>query len=222
MVNIETIRSALNTKGYFFATEALQSHENLLHDQIEKLSKSLGTPRRGRHGKLIEELTPKSEREAPTNSLSKKFGIGRFPFHIDSAHHLTPSRYLVFGCMEAKGEVASTLLIHAKNIELDRVQRDALKTGIFLVKNGRNSFYASIEPRNSKFIRWDPGCMFPKDNHARIAADAISRWPNPKSSKTINWSRGSLLVIDNWTMLHARGVVSDHHGHRSLLRATIA
>lgn len=192
-----------------------------MEHSLVSLSSILGTIRKGRNGKTVEILTPKNRDEAHRNSLSDQFGQLPFPFHIDMAHRQIPSRYLVFACSSADGEVAPTYLLHIRDLDLASDERIALETGVFLVKNGRNSFFSNIKQPHSPFLRWDPGCMHPKDPNAILAAKALSNQATHLSVQTINWSTGALLIVDNWNMLHARGQVMADHGERSILRTTI-
>ena len=221
MFDIEPIQYELETSGYFFSATIFAGELDGLSDALMGVSRKLGTPIKGRNAQTIEVLTPKYTDEAHQNSLSVQYGKGELPFHVDSSHHQVPSRYLVFACSCAEGEVAPTALLDVLDLGLGEDDATALRTGVFLVKNGRHSFYANIQSPGAPFFRWDPGCMFPQDIIAEAVARKLSHLSHLPAVRTINWSTGALLVVDNWRMLHARGTVSSNHGDRTLLRTTI-
>ncbi|MEO9898449.1 MAG: TauD/TfdA family dioxygenase [Paracoccaceae bacterium] len=98
---------------------------------------------------------------------------------------------------------------------------EAMRAGVFLVRNGKRSFYANILSDAVSFMRWDAGCMFPKDAKALKAAKALSQPANITMKTTINWQAGAFLIIDNWSVLHARGPVVDRTSRRELLRVSV-
>lgn len=221
MLNIDPIRTALETTGYFFSSSYFADHLDALPDALQKVSRHLGAPIKGRNSQIVEVLTPKDTNEAHRNSLSKKYGKDKLPFHIDMAHQRLPCHYLAFACSGAKGEVAPTLLLEQSNLELTAESSAALKSAVFLVKNGKRSFYANVKEDGASYLRWDPGCMYPQDPSADTISRELLNLSGHSEVKTVDWSVGALLVVDNWRMFHSRGVVSKSHGHRILLRTTI-
>jgi hypothetical protein len=214
------LESSISNRGFYYSPQAFTS-SSAAREGIAIIANHLGTPIKGRNGRFIEELIPKCEKDANTNSLSEKFGLGTLPFHIDGAHHQIPTRYLIFVCTEAIGNVAPTLLLNKSRIVTTERTEHAFRHGVFLIKNGRNSFYANVKPDGSKFLRWDPGCMAAKDRHAELVAQSLLYWSRPEDFETIDWTKGSLLVVDNWEMLHARAADAREYGARTLLRATV-
>ncbi len=221
MFDVEQIQFELVESGYFFSASFFNDELDQLSEALMQVSKKLGTPMKGRNAQTVEVLTPKNTDEAHQNSLSVQYGKGELPFHVDASHHQIPSRYLVFACSCAEGDVAPTVLLNVSELGLGENDVVALETGVFLVKNGRHSFYANIKRPDAPFFRWDPGCMFPQDSIAEAVARKLSHLYLLPAVRTINWSTGALLVVDNWRMLHARGAVSSSHGIRTLFRTTI-
>jgi hypothetical protein len=221
MFDIEPIKIELEKRGYFFSSSFFVDELDDLSEALMAVSRKLGTPNKGRNAKAVEVLTPKNTDEAHQNSLSDQYGKGELPFHVDSSHQQVPSRYLVFACSRADGKVAPTFLLDVSHLELGADDAIALETGVFLVRNGKRSFYANIRRPDAPFMRWDPGCMYPQDSIAESVASKLSHLSHILAVRTINWSTGALLVVDNWRMLHARGKVLSNHGDRALLRTTI-
>jgi hypothetical protein len=196
MLDIDLIRSALEKSGYFFSSSYFVDELDDLPDALLAVSGQLGTPNKGRNSQTVEVLTPKNTDEAHRNSLSVQYGKDELPFHIDMAHQQVPSRYLAFACSCADGQVAPTLLLEFSNIELTASAATALESAVFLIKNGKRSFYANIKRPDAPFFRWDPGCMYPQDPSAAAVADELSHLSCRLDVKTIDWSIGALLVVD--------------------------
>jgi len=78
-------------------------------------------------------------------------------------------------------------------------------SGIFLVRSGTQPFLAHAAAGIR--IRYDPGCMNPCDQRARIAAQFLA---DRTDTHEHNWTRANqILLIDNRQTLHARLEVSD-------------
>ncbi|GGL98396.1 hypothetical protein GCM10010129_47630 [Streptomyces fumigatiscleroticus] len=149
-------------------------------------------------------LRPRSRDEARKNSLSAQFGKGEQPLHTDGAHLDDPPDFVVLAC-ENTSETPTRIWIR-KYGNAFSYPPEYLSHGIFLVQNGRDSFYSPAFSDGR--YRYDPGCMIPCDARARdvvqffdeAAAAAVEfMWDAP----------GKLLVIDNRRALHARGSAVD-------------
>ncbi|AXT41977.1 hypothetical protein D1821_06015 [Phaeobacter inhibens] len=211
----------LKETGFFFSPSFFGREDMSVQERMLEIAAILGRPQKGRNGQLVETLTPKNTEEANRNSLSSIYGRKGFPFHVDMAHRTVPSHYLVFACIQSNQEAAPTLLAHNKDWSLNSTEEKALQTGVFLVKNGKHSFYTNARHPNSPFLRWDPGCMHAQDMNAELVSAAFSKQPSCAPQNVINWSTGDLLVVDNWNMMHARGPISVGGGERTLLRVAI-
>src|ERR1039457_4271027 len=70
-------------------------------------------------------------------------------------------------CCEEGGPFSSAkvaLFLSAVNIPSLRFNREEevlLRSGVFLVRNGRASWYSTILSGERPYVRFDPGCMFP-------------------------------------------------------------
>ena len=92
---------------------------------------------------------------------------------------------------------------------------DALRHGMFLVRSGRDSFYAPALSESG--YRYDPGCMAPCDARARD----VQRYFEQESSRASahKWTAiDQVLVVDNRNALHARSAVADGDLDRELTR----
>jgi hypothetical protein len=192
-----------------------------LSDQIHKLAWHLGRPLRGRKGGLVEQLTPTRCESAELRSLSAIHGQTSFPLHTDGAHLLEPPRFLILACTELGSAPMPTVMARFKDLKIDDQEKARCAAGVFLIKNGRRSFYSSVYDPSRLFIRFDQGCMFPANEEAQHVTQLISKRLGEVRS-AIHWQKGLVVIIDNWCVLHGRGL-----GHsiastdRQLLRVSI-
>jgi len=93
---------------------------------------------------------------------------------------------------------------------------DALRDGVFLVRNGHASFYTSALTHLG--FRYDPVCMRACDARARWLRDAL-RDATSQVTTTHAWRIArKILVIDNAKTLHARAAVTSSDRRRKLRR----
>lgn len=185
------------------------------------LAERLGSPiysRRG--GSLVDRLRPIQAEHARVASLSRYHGKGRFPFHTDTAHWLTPARYLILGCLQPGSSGRATLLTRFSDLNIDAQEASVLAEGVFLVKNGRSSWYANIVNETHEFVRFDPGCMKPATAKGGMAADVLNERLEAVRPIRIAWAEGDVLIVDNWKVLHGREGAEDDED-RTLLRVLV-
>jgi hypothetical protein len=88
--------------------------------------------------------------------------------------------------------------------------------------SGRRSFYSTILNESRPFVRFDPGCMQAVSlagfNLAKALAASIATF----TPTTIQWRAGDILIIDNWRVLHGRGLPNTRVStDRRLLRVAV-
>jgi hypothetical protein len=212
---------ALESRGW---TTCEISAECELHfrRQLLELAAKLGTPTATRTGgNLCDVLLPTKAEAAEPQSLSKIHGFGEFPLHADTAHWLTPCRYLVLACVSPGSASRSTLLLDTRRLPLTDEQTSLLQSTPLRVINGRDSFFSTILSKTRPFVRFDPGCMSPTtpDGAAALAVLARENWPG--DIETIRWQAGMVVIIDNWRLLHGRALADLPDPDRKLLRISI-
>lgn len=230
-----TVNSSVMKIGYFGSAENAQlrevGHVRLRANSREgtcnrsdlvrlmvQVAEHLGTTCGGRKPAGIDTLRPVDSRHARMRSLSAMYGCGTQPWHMDTAHWATPARYLVLGCVAATPASAATDLLDWKELVSDPNVRAAAHIEPFRIRNGRDSFYATMLNRERPFLRHDPGCMEALSDEGRSLQAIIERAVAPTSR--IRWTPGMIVVFDNWHLLHRR---TDAHADRSreLLRVTV-
>jgi hypothetical protein len=162
-------------------------------------------------------LRPVTESAAHPNSLSAVHGLGQQPLHTDGAHLQVPPDVLVFIAERPSATPTQLWRPDAPGRRSGPLTMSpaALDHGMFLVRNGRDSFYASAQSESG--YRYDPGCMTPRDARAR----EVHEYFEQQSSRACvhKWSAAyQVLVVDNRRALHARSAVADGDLDRELTR----
>jgi hypothetical protein len=215
-----TIHSEIATHGW--ASIALGATTvSSLKQIIMAVANGLGNIVPARGNVFVESLSPLSSENARAASLSRKFGCGPLPLHCDTAHWLTPCRYIVLGCTETGNVEAPTLLLDTASIELSNTQKVLTRSASFVVRNGRKSFYASLIDGGRSFVRLDPGCMEPVSQASVEAMNLFGQENQESKTISFHWKAGDVLILDNWRMLHGRGNQSTADPNRRLLRAYV-
>ncbi|MBK8968012.1 MAG: TauD/TfdA family dioxygenase [Lewinellaceae bacterium] len=192
----------------------LQTSEN----SFIELAKTLGKPISSRRdNKIIDVLTPKRKEDAHPQSISKKIGLGRFPYHTDGAYFKIPPRYVLLRCKQVGENQIPTQIVDVMDLaNKDELFELGFRTWKVSCRNG--TFYSPI--LNKRVLRYDLNVMQPyseSDNNSNIIDDIIGR----STPIEINWEIGKTIVLDNWACLHARPKVDENSTTRTLQRIMI-
>jgi alpha-ketoglutarate-dependent taurine dioxygenase len=214
-------RAVLESRGWVSFTLPSPTQSDW-REQLLTLVSGLGTPAATRSGGgLCDTLQPMEAEAAKPQSLSKVHAVGEFPLHIDTAHWLTPCRYVMLACVSPGSASRPTLLLDARLLPLNEHQSSLLHSTPLRVTNGRNSFFSSILSKARPFVRFDPGCMTATTTDGPKALAVLARHNWPDYIETVHWKTGTVLVMDNWRMLHGRGHADCPDSDRILLRISI-
>lgn len=196
--------------------------ESTLQREMLSMSRELGKPLPVRTGEdVFTTLTPTTAKVARPNSLSRRFSCGEFELHTDTAHWVTPCRYIFLACVNSGGGGRPTLVLDTKRLPLTPNQRDLLLTAPVRVTNGRNSFFSTILSRERGFVRFDEGCMTGTTTTAAAALQVLKKKNWLRQVEEFQWRPGMGLVIDNWRILHGRGLAVTEDPSRKLLRISL-
>jgi hypothetical protein len=203
-----TLMSAVAQDGWVTAMCDLDSFRR----QAAVLGWTEVAPRRG--DPTTSTLRPTSVSAAPTRSLSASYGLAAQPLHTDGAHLPAPPDVVVIACDQPSA--TPTRLWRSTSVwPPHALSPVALSHGMFLVRNGRDSFFAPA--LSKRRYRFDPGCMSPCDARAQEVAGYFAE--ALQDAATHEWSvSGQLLVLDNRRTLHARSAVADGDENRVLTR----
>ena len=211
--------SALYANGWAVGCLSSSSTGDVCRELIA-LASSIGKPVADRRGvAIIDTLRPVTAERARPNSLSARFSVGEFPCHTDMANVPTPCRFIVLACLSPGDGRRPTTLLDPAPLSLTYEDRDLIHTTPFRVVNGRHSFFSTIMRRGRPFVRFDPGCMQPVTSDGERASKVLGSGDWRLAS--VQWERGRVLVIDNWRILHGRGLAMRDDRDRVLLRIYI-
>src|ERR1700730_8937572 len=216
LIDMDNLAARVLRDGWFKSTVTEMGHA--MHSAPENIARRLGDPVRGRAGQKIEALIPTEQARANAKSLSVVHGLGSFPMHTDGAHRLQPPRFVVLVCMSPGTSPVPTTLIRFRDLKVTASERARLEAAPFLVRNGRRSFYSTICSASRMFIRYDAGCMMPQGPESEASVKLIAHRAREVGPTLVHWRTGDVLVIDNWTVLHGRGLgASEASSDRKLL-----
>lgn len=193
----------LNSVGWCEIQSTLTSDEDLI-----ETAKHFGLIILHPNGKCIDQLSPKGKTQAIKDTFSYNYEFGEFPFHTDTAFWNTPVRYILMSC--TKSSTSTTIIKWQDMLSLcSDAERKILEKAIFLIKTPRYSFYTQLFNRYSSetFFRFDPNCMFPKNNSAKVAEEILKDKIKETHVTKISWDRPKVLIIDNWKALHGRDAI---------------
>jgi hypothetical protein len=218
--DINALAGRVRRDGWFKSAVAEMGHD--LRSAPEAVATLLGNPVTGRAGRKIEPLKPTKQVSANAKSLSVMHGLGPFPMHTDGAHWLQPPRFIVLVCASPGTSPVPTTLVRFRDLQVTASERARLESAPFLVRNGRRSFYSTICSPSRMFIRYDAGCMEPQGPESEASLRLIADRAKEVGCRPVHWQTGDVLVIDNWDVLHGRGLgPSEASNDRKLLRVSV-
>ena len=186
-------------------------------EDLQNLAEKFG-PVLSRHGgKFSQNLSPRYSNDAPSGTYSAHFGFGEFPLHTDLAMHLMPPRLLLLRSITG-ASLVPTLLSDPVSA-LSQADQSFLRSAVFHIRGKSRSFLASAlrNVRDSILLRWDPVSMSPAGKRAAFARGILAEAAGATMTEWKWLGRGTVLVVDNWRMLHGRGLV-DCEERRTLER----
>jgi hypothetical protein len=197
------------------------STESNLSEDVREIAELLGEIAPGRGRQLVERIIPYRAETSYAGSLSSAYGLAPLPLHIDTAHWPIPCRYLVMACVAVGPTPTPTVVLDNQRIQLSEPEEAALNSAVFLVRNGRQSFYGFIRNSDGSFLRIDPGCMQPLSPDGELALSVFDAERHKDICYYHDWKIGQILVLDNWRVLHGRGLNEQTGPGRILLRAMV-
>jgi hypothetical protein len=166
---------------------------------------------------------PASSNQAPAGTMSSVYDLGPFPLHTERAHWRTPPRFVAFRSIGAATDRPTTLLDSCELETISDLVRDLYDVE-WLVHWGNERFLTRVLTplQTSRWhIRYDRCCMTVHDPDLHALA---TRLENNLSSVPVEyhyWSPEVVLIIDNWRILHGRGMSQHEDFGRTLERIVI-
>lgn len=189
------------------------------------LALGLGTPRVSpAAGQLTQLLSVCDQTEARMNSLSSRYGRGGFPLHSDLAHRRIPPRFVLLRSA-GRSNKRPTLLLDSQRLRLCQKDIEALELDVWWVGGGRVRFLTNV--RNTTMLpgrcifRLDREIMRPLRKDSR-SQEVVQELVNRQSLiEQVIVGEKECLVIDNWRVLHGRGVEPVGESGRALIRVFV-
>lgn len=212
-VSIEALR-AVAANGY----AVLDSHST---EGFLKIAQELGRPIASRRGiDVVQTLQVSDEECAYANSLSSRYGAGKFPLHTDLAYWQVPARYVLLRAPDESSSTCPTLLLDFRAHLKGQPFESALGKTLYLVANGRKSFLTTIGGRvasGAVLLRFDRDCLRPTNRQSMATLDELEASLAACKIIEMAWSAHKVLIIDNWRMLHGRGDARDSNDRKRVL-----
>jgi alpha-ketoglutarate-dependent taurine dioxygenase len=204
MNKAEEILYKLNADGFV-------EFENITTDnELVEICKNIGEIIPDSNGHLIKKLKPNSGIGKTKGTFSNRFGFGQFPLHTDTAFWATPVRYILLSSIQKS--ICPTYFVSKTSLfsQLDFERINEVEGAIFKIKIPNKQFYSSLlfREKDVEGLKYDPACMIAANKKAKHFVDKLE---NTKiEMEKINWTGNKAVIMDNWRVLHARGIaISD-------------
>ncbi len=217
--NCSDLRSKVRSDGW--ATTHIAVHRSDMGAALDDITSLFGECIPHSTRGVTEILSPKQSNQCNPSSLSGKYGLSAFPLHTDTAHWVTPCRYIVLACLEPGESGTDTVLLDMASAVLTAEEIALATFAPFVVKNGPRSFYSTILSSSREFIRLDRGCMEPTNAGGNKALALFDRERWNSQLVRISWRMGDVLILNNWRVLHGRDSIESTADRRTLMRKQI-
>jgi len=166
----------------------------------------------------IQTLKPREINCQIKNQYSGNYGFGIFPLHTDLAHWSLPPRYLLLRCIKGTKSV-STYIMSSKSLD-----KNLLKKAIVKPRRNTGHFNNCMLPVSFNIgtvqgVRWDSLFLEPLNSAAERLFEILR--PSNMSNlacEIVLTNPGDTIIIDNWKMIHGRGVVNKNESSRVIER----
>jgi len=198
-------------------TTTKEIHIETLEKFLE-LGKSFGRLIKSRtNGEYLDILSPKISETVKKLSLSKIYGIDRFPFHTDCAYLKTPPKYILLRYIGDLDNPTPTEIKHLNIKKLSFKEKEFLNNTIWTVKGLEGNFYSKIYDKG--ILRYDENIM----NLCSPIENLIDQILDKLETEIIHWDKNKTIIIDNWASFHSRPIVANNEiNNRILQRLNIA
>lgn len=181
------------------------------NEELLKMASKYGTPYPDSNGYLIQKLESKSKDKSLKKSLSFNFGLGKFPYHTDTAFTDLPARYLLLTSV-LNSKTPTNILDFYKIINnLSQTEIKIIENSIFALKTPQESRFVKMifKFKGTLGVRFDPNIMTPYNKNAKNAIEIIENHISKLKPYEIDWTNNNVIIIDNWRCLHSRSKVID-------------
>jgi hypothetical protein len=178
-----------------------------------KLAMSFGKPMKSRRtSSLIETLVSRPADQVEKDSLSRRYGLGKFPIHTDCAYLNIPPKYIVLRYIGEYANPTPTSLVLFDLARLTIEELEFISRIIWYVKSPGKGFYSTILQRD--IIRYDAEVMKMVNSGENRMNGILAKM----ETSEIQWTRNKTLVVNNHKILHFRSNVSDAESNRRIIQ----
>lgn len=169
----------------------------------------------------IENLEVKSKNDAKRFSQSRIYGKGEFPFHTDYAWESKPARFIALRAVS--GDFSRNTYYKSFDAILKGLPDNVTSSAIFKCELPSQNYYLSLRFKHlGKYgFRYDRNILKPANSHAKMVADLLEKANADLGGDYIEWKKDRVAIIDNWSMLHARGGSLSSNQNRKIQRINI-
>ena len=151
------------------------------------------------------------------NTYGGNFGHGALPLHTDLAHWHVPPRFFLLRCVVADPQVF-TLLLHHREI-VAALSGPVVDRALFRPRRRLDGKMYFLRLRAGGIFRWDQLFLTPENieaEHVRTVLTSEHHLFTPSRIALDVPSR--TLLIDNWSILHARTSIESTASQRCIDR----
>lgn len=165
---------------------------------------------------LVTRLSGKIELAARPNTLSFFHGLKAFPFHTDQVLSTCPPKWLLL--IAPRPRKAHTMLYDPEGA-IAYFGEQHLNRALFVQRSRNGKYCRFLEKTQGRtLIHFNPDVMRAVNAEARSLEKYFRSIG--KDSVTVDWRDQYMVLINNWTMLHARGPILSND-ESSLIRISI-
>ena len=159
---------------------------------------------------VFSKLRPHEESDSSANSLSSRYGLGKFPLHTDFSTYPRPPRFILL--LARKPRKTQTIICNTKKIA-NEFKLSELQSSVFIIQKTFPHYCRMIEGQAPyDFYRFNSDVMVPKNECAQRISNFIVN--DLISEASIDWTENCGALVFNWKALHGRGIAKASEGEQ--------
>lgn len=151
---------------------------------------------------VIETLVTLNSNQVEKDSLTKRYGINKFPIHTDCAYLKIPPKYILLRYIGNIANPTPTIIVHFDMTKISKLELDFITRKMWFVKNEHNGFYSTLY--KDDILRYDIEVMKMVNPSENMMEGILSKMLTTE----IEWEKNKVVVINNHSTLHFRPQVS--------------
>lgn len=178
-----------------------------------ELALTYGTVIKSReNGSLIDTLVAVESNQVGKDSLSKRYGLEKFPIHTDCAYLKLPPKYILLRYVGAFENPTPTVLVHFDNLKLNENEIEFVRKTIWFVKSKNIGFYTPI--LKGGILRYDSEVMKMVNPNVNRMDEILAKMETTE----IKWYKNKVAIINNHNVLHYRPQIRKEESNKRILQ----